>query len=91
MDASKTSDLLITYVKKSNLNFSLNESPFAISISIKKTFVKDKNGMPRHSQLSEFEQQDSSIQNQNVSLETDVANFVSDQEAFKDAISDMDM
>ena len=47
IDLSQTCDLLLSYVKKSNLNFSLNESPFAVSISIKKTYVKDKNGTLR--------------------------------------------
>ena len=46
--------------------------------------------MPRHPQLPEFEQQDSSIQGQNMFLQTEVANLESDQEAFKHAISDMD-
>ena len=91
MEASKTCDLLITYVKKSNLNFCLNESPFAISISIKKTFVKDKNGISRNSKLSQFEQQDFSFQDQNVPLQTTVANLETYQESLKHAISNMDI
>ena len=91
MDASQTSDLLITYVKKSNLNFSLNESPFAFSISIKKTFIKDKDGKPRNSQLAEFEQQHPWIQDQNKYLQAVAGDLESDQEAFKHTISDLGM
>ena len=60
-------------------------------MSIKKKYVKDKNGISRNSQLSQFEQQDFSFQDQNVSLQTTVANLETNQEALKHAISDMDI
>ena len=53
MDASETSDWILSLIKKSNLNFSLSESPFSVSINIKKTFIKDKNGNPRPSNIPE--------------------------------------
>ena len=53
MDASQTSDLILSIIKKSNLNFSLSESPFSVSIQIKKTFIKDKDGSTRSSSLNE--------------------------------------
>ena len=37
-------DQLLRYVKLSNLNFSITESPFSATIIIKKSFIKDKNG-----------------------------------------------
>ena len=51
MDANQTCDILINLVKKSNLNFSLSESPFSVSVTIKKTFIKDKNGVSRVSNI----------------------------------------
>ena len=44
MDAFKICDLLLSHVKSSNLNYSLQESPFSIHLSIKKSFIKDRNG-----------------------------------------------
>ena len=52
MDANQTCDILLSLVKKSNLNFSLSESPFSVSLTIKKTFIKDKNGAPRVSNIA---------------------------------------
>ena len=47
MDPVRTCDVLLSYLKLSNLNFHLTESPFSASIEIRKTFVKDKNGFYR--------------------------------------------
>ena len=44
IDASKTCDVILSHIKSSNLNFSLTESPFSVHISIRKTFITDKNG-----------------------------------------------
>ena len=41
---SETCARLINFIKKSKLNFSLLESPFAVSISVKKSFIKDRTG-----------------------------------------------
>ena len=43
--ATETFDMILDYVKKSNLNFYLQLSPFSANISLKKTFVKDKAGV----------------------------------------------
>ena len=51
MDANQTCEILLSHVKKSNLNFSLRESPFSVSLTIKKTFVKDKNGVSHASNI----------------------------------------
>ena len=44
MDAFQISDLLVSHVKSSNLNYSLQESPFSIHLSIRKSFIKNQNG-----------------------------------------------
>ena len=42
--ASHNFDKIIEYVKKSNLNFHIQQSPFTAFISVKKSFIKDING-----------------------------------------------
>ena len=46
MAASQTFESLIDQVKNSNLNFHLQQSPFSAVISIKKSYIKDKSGVP---------------------------------------------
>ena len=53
MDASQTSDFILNMIKKSNLNFSLSESPFSVSVNIKKTFIKERDGSLRSSGIDE--------------------------------------
>ena len=52
----QTSDLLLSLVKKSNLNFSKTESPFSALIIIRKTFIKSKSGdpIPKTNSLENF-------------------------------------
>ena len=47
IDPSDICEKLISFVRKSNLNFHISESPFAVTINVKKTFIKDKNGVER--------------------------------------------
>jgi len=49
MDPVSTCDLLLSYLKQSNLNFYLVESPFSASIEIRKSFIKDLSGITRTS------------------------------------------
>ena len=44
MDANNVADMIVASVKKSNLNFIIQESPFSLSINLRKSFVKNKNG-----------------------------------------------
>ena len=44
MNAFQVCDSLVSEVKYSNLNYTLQESPFSITISLKKSFIKNKNG-----------------------------------------------
>ena len=53
MDPKQSCDILLSYLKKSNLNFSLAESPFTVTIDIKKTFIKDHHGVSRTSGFSD--------------------------------------
>ena len=46
MAASTTFDYILEQIKTSNLNFWLQMSPFSATISIKKSLVKDKSGLP---------------------------------------------
>ena len=48
-----TSDLPFPLIKKSNLNFSINESSFPLLISIKKPFSKIKNGSQKDGRIVE--------------------------------------
>ena len=64
---------MISYLKQSNLNFQLVETPFAARIKIRKTFIKDKSGISRTSGLAH------SISNELFEEETKA--FVADQEA----------
>ena len=44
MDARIAADNIIASVKKSNLNFHIQESPFSVQINIRKTYIRNKNG-----------------------------------------------
>ena len=54
MDPVKACDLVLSYLKQSNLNFHIVESPFSASIEIRKTFIKDKSGIYRTSGLPHY-------------------------------------
>lgn len=49
MDANQTSEVILNLVRKSNLNFNIIESPFSVTITLKKSFIKNKNGTFRKS------------------------------------------
>ena len=44
MDPNHAADVIISSVKKSNLNFYIQESPFSIFINLRKTFIKNRSG-----------------------------------------------
>ena len=52
MDANETCNTILNHLKKSNLNWNLVESPFSVTINLKKSFIKDKAGVPLTSRLS---------------------------------------
>ena len=45
MDQKQTCEIILSNLKKSKINFSLSESPFAGTIDIKKSFIKDHHGV----------------------------------------------
>ena len=53
MDPNQTCEVIVSHLKQSNLNFNLVESPFGVKIDIKKTFIRDQNGVPRTSGISD--------------------------------------
>ena len=53
MDPNQTCAMLLSYLKISNLNFSLSESPFAVTINVKKSFIIDKHGVSGTSGITE--------------------------------------
>ena len=44
MDPNYAADAVISSVKKSNLNFYIQESPFSLIINMRKSFIKIKSG-----------------------------------------------
>ena len=58
MDANQACDVLPSYLKESNLNWNLIESPFSLTINLKKSFIKDKEGNPRTCKFAKLEQND---------------------------------
>ena len=61
MDANQTSDLVLSFIKRSNLNFNIVESPFSLSITIRKTFIRNKDGTMRRSGFNANPIEDSSV------------------------------
>ena len=51
ISANQTCEQLLREIKKSNLNFYISESPFAVTINLKKSFIKQKDGSVRDSKL----------------------------------------
>ena len=58
LDANNAVDAIIQAVKKSHLNFYIQESPFSLLINIRKTFIKNKNGDPLMPPLSDTSDDD---------------------------------
>ena len=46
MDANQACNVLLSNLKESNLNWNLVESPFSLTINLKKSFIKDSEGNP---------------------------------------------
>ena len=52
MLASNTFDFILEQIKKSSLNFQIQLSPFSAYISLKKSLVTDKSGVPQLPRLA---------------------------------------
>ena len=76
MAAYKTSDLVLSCIKASNLNYTIQESPFSVLINMRKTFVKDKNGEPFFGEnLLDFYAANRKLREENEALESKVNNL----------------
>ena len=51
MDPNQTCEVILNNIRRSNLNFSIIESPFTLTVTIKKSFIKNKDGKLRASGL----------------------------------------
>ena len=73
MDPFEASEIVLSQIKNSNLNFKIQESPFSIHVSIKKSFITSKNGDPLHfnrhfEDLSEAASQNKKLLKENENL-----------------------
>jgi hypothetical protein len=75
MDANQTSEILLNLIRRSNLNFNIIEFPFSLTVTVKKSFIKNKNGSLR---TSGFENS-SPV---NLMKDQDIPNHVSMKQSF---------
>ena len=61
MDAHNAADVIVNSVKRSNLNFYIQESPFSLLINLRKTFVKTKTGASPSSDISNCKESTAAI------------------------------
>ena len=78
MAASRTFDQILEQIQTSHLNFHLQISPFSAVISLKKSFVKDRSGVPLlpstpyTSQLTSVSDDIAALAAKNLKLEKDM-------------------
>ena len=84
MDASHTCELLLNVVRNSNLNYCLSESLFSVTIHIKKSFIKDKDGTKRGFISSNLSRYDGHTNDENRRLADENKSLKSDLAAIKD-------
>ena len=99
MNANQACDLLIWNVKTSNLNFVLEESPFSVNISLKKSFIKMKNGDPSPPGFlynnsngvvdSSYLNANGNIAKENEALKDHLKVLETDKEALEEAINNL--
>ena len=54
MNANQACDIVVATLKSSRLNFFLQESPFSITVNIKKTFIKNQAGSEIYPDVEDF-------------------------------------
>ena len=52
MNPNQTCELILQQIKESNLNFTLTETPFSVTLNIKKSFINYKSGLVKSSGFS---------------------------------------
>ena len=72
MADSHTFDYVLHQIISSSLNFQLQLSPFSANISLKKSFVKDKSGIPLLSNSLQYSVQDQELLTQNMQLKLEL-------------------
>ena len=83
MDANQTSDYLLSLVQISNLNFNLSESPFSLTLNIKKSFIKNQDGSLRSSKIETDKNHDRQLIDENKILKEEIRSL-------KDVIANRD-
>ena len=94
MDANQACECILGFVKNSNLNYNLNESPFSVNISIRKSFIKDKDGAVRVPNLGGFHSTEPKasefkIEDKVESLQATIAQHESENEVLNLTIHDL--
>ena len=74
MAASESFDSILHQVKHSCLNFQMQVTPFSAIISLRKSFIKDKSGLPFHVPMIQSHSEATTVLKVN-SLETELANY----------------
>ena len=89
MDVIETCEFLLSSIKSSNLNFNLQETPFSVHISIRKTFIKDKSGEIRASQIEKVDPSAKDLELKNRDLEIHVNHLEVEKIASDDTVNDL--
>ena len=71
MDAKQTCDTVLGFIKKSNLNWNIVESPFSVTVTIRKSFIKNKDGSSLRSGLEQIHTVPLKIPNDPYSTQTE--------------------
>ena len=92
MDAYQTCDSILKVIKNSNLNFCLTESPFSVTITLKKSFIKNHDGTMRSSGISrdscQHVKQTEVLQVQNKKFKTEINKHEEEIEDLKQSIQE---
>ena len=99
MDMMKTTEVILSFVKKSNLNYQIQESPFSIAINLRKTFVKNRKGDDLQPSSDFFVEVDTlkhkvkveNLEEENVTLRTTLDQLEAELQDAKVALHDMSM
>ena len=68
METDNAVNVVLSSVKKSNLNFYIQESPFSLCINLRKSFIKNKDGKILYPPRSDATTGDAIKQNEKVAM-----------------------
>ena len=94
MDAKQTSETILSYIKKSNLNYFAQESPFSVTINIRKTFIKDQDGIllsPEEdfTDIKYLNAENEFLKNDNYTLKSTLIHCNTEKDALEKALHEM--